>query len=250
MEDSGVTVHFVKEAGTLSPDSRSSDKFVHGIRVLMARNFSQNLSEETHKGMLQKAKSGFYPGYAPAGYRNVECPDQRRVIVPDSDAATVRRLFDEFATGQYSLKTLAAKCRAEGWTIRGRRVAKSTLHRPSSTSALKRDSTSSDTTSRSPASFAAGHCGCQLVGELKKGKYVYYHCTGHHGKCAEPYTREEAMQDQFAGSLRELVVPPGVLAWLNETVSESDLNERASREREITRLEEQRRRLDSKLDAM
>jgi DNA invertase Pin-like site-specific DNA recombinase len=72
VEDSGVTVHFVKEAGTLSPDSRSSDKFMHGIRVLMARNFSQNLSEETHKGMLQKAKSGFYPSYAPAGYRNIE----------------------------------------------------------------------------------------------------------------------------------------------------------------------------------
>jgi site-specific DNA recombinase len=95
-----------------------------------------------------------------------------------------------------------------------------------------------------------GHCGCQPVGELKKGKYVYYHCTGHHGKCAEPYTREEVMQDQLAASLRELVVPCEILAWLNATVSESDLTERASREREIARLEEQRRRLDSKLDAM
>jgi hypothetical protein len=38
-------------------------------------------------------------------------------------------LFDEFVTGQYSLKTLAAKCKAAGWTIRGRRVATSTLHR-------------------------------------------------------------------------------------------------------------------------
>ena len=58
------------------------------------------------------------------------------------------------------------------------------------------------------------------------------------------------MQDRFAASLRELVVPPGVLAWLNETVSESNLNERTSREREVARLEEQRRRFDSKLDAM
>jgi site-specific DNA recombinase len=80
--------------------------------------------------------------------------------------------------------------------------------------------------------------------------HVYYHCTGHHGKCAEPYTREEAMQDRFAASLRELVIPPGVLTWLNEAVSQSDLNERASREREIGRLQEQRRRFDSKLDAI
>jgi site-specific DNA recombinase len=125
-----------------------------------------------------------------------------------------------------------------------------TESRPSSTSALKPDSTGIRHDFTFTGFVRCGHCGCQLVGELKKGKYVYYHCTGHHGKCAEPYTREEAMQNRFAASLRELVVPPGVLTWLNEAVSESDLNERASREREIARLEEQRRRFDSKLDAM
>jgi site-specific DNA recombinase len=31
-----------------------------------------------------------------------------------------------------------------------------------------------------------------LVGEKKKGKYVYYRCTGNKGKCPEPYAREEA----------------------------------------------------------
>jgi site-specific DNA recombinase len=61
VEDSGVTVHFVKEGSILSPDSRSSDQFMHGIRVLMARNYSQNLGEETRKGMLQEARSGFHP---------------------------------------------------------------------------------------------------------------------------------------------------------------------------------------------
>ena len=38
-----------------------------------------------------------------------------------------------------------------------------------------------------------GHCGCFLVGELKKGQYVYYHCTGNRGKCPEPYTRQEVL---------------------------------------------------------
>lgn len=27
-----------------------------------------------------------------------------------------------------------------------------------------------------------GHCGCILVGEIKKGRYVYYHCTGNPGE--------------------------------------------------------------------
>ena len=52
-----------------------------------------------------------------------------------------------------------------------------------------------------------GHCGCLLVGELKKGKYVYYHCTGHRGKCPEPYTREEVLSGRFADVLQELITP-------------------------------------------
>ena len=46
-----------------------------------------------------------------------------------------------------------------------------------------------------------------LVAEIKKARYVYYHCTGHRGKCEEPYTREELLVDQFARNLGELVIP-------------------------------------------
>ena len=58
-----------------------------------------------------------------------------------------------------------------------------------------------------------------MVAELKKGRYVYYHCTGHRGKCPEPYTRQEALIDEFAGVLGELVVPREVLDWLAQEVS-------------------------------
>ena len=47
-----------------------------------------------------------------------------------------------------------------------------------------------------------------LVGEIKKGRYVYYHCTGNRGKCPEPYTRQEVLNGAFANILRELVIPP------------------------------------------
>src|SRR5580692_6808301 len=43
-----------------------------------------------------------------------------------------------------------------------------------------------------------GHCGCAMVGEIKKGRYVYYHCTGYKGKCHEPYVREEVLEGRFA----------------------------------------------------
>jgi len=285
VDELGLEVHFVKENQIIGSGSRASENFVHGIKVLMAHNYSQNLGEETLKGMLQKARSGLYPSFAPAGYRNVEGPAGRRIIVPEGDAATVTLLFDEFATGQYSLKALSARAKQKGWTIRGHRPAVSTLHQILRKRVYTGDFdwngvtykgthealVSRDTWERAQALFdkrvatrqhrirrdftysgfvRCGHCGCLLVGELKKQRYVYYHCTGHRGKCGEPYTREEVMQERLALSLRELTIPPRLLQWLQEAVAGNDITEREAREREVKRLTEQARRIDGKLDAM
>ena len=53
-----------------------------------------------------------------------------------------------------------------------------------------------------------GHCGCLMVGELKKGRYVYYHCTGNRGRCSDPYVREEQLLKELSGRLSDLVVAP------------------------------------------
>jgi site-specific DNA recombinase len=70
LEDLDLVVHLVKENEVLSKDSRSHTKFIHGIKVLMAKNYIDNLSEETKKGMREKAEQGHYPSFVPLGYRN------------------------------------------------------------------------------------------------------------------------------------------------------------------------------------
>ena len=50
---------------------KSSEKFFHGIKVLMAKNYIDNLSEEARKGQQEKAEQGIWPTKAPLGYRNV-----------------------------------------------------------------------------------------------------------------------------------------------------------------------------------
>ena len=74
----------------LSQESRSHEKFMHGIKVLMAKNYVDNLSEETRKGMTEKARQGIWPSFAPIGYRNVLGPDGKRTIEPDPAAAPDR----------------------------------------------------------------------------------------------------------------------------------------------------------------
>ena len=61
IDEFDVEVHLVKENEIISRSSRSSEQFVHGFKVLMARNYSLNLGEETLKGMTEKARAGIYP---------------------------------------------------------------------------------------------------------------------------------------------------------------------------------------------
>ncbi|TWT60924.1 hypothetical protein Pan54_16560 [Rubinisphaera italica] len=77
LDELGVIIHFVKENFVLSPDSHTSELFMHGIKVLMARQYVDNLSEEVKKGMLEKAEQGIWPSKAPLGYLNVEGPNKK-----------------------------------------------------------------------------------------------------------------------------------------------------------------------------
>ena len=84
----------------LSPDSRSNEKFMHGIKVLMAKNYVDNLSEETRKGMIEKARQGIWPSRAPLGYKNILGADGKRTIAADPNLAPVIRvMFERYSTG-------------------------------------------------------------------------------------------------------------------------------------------------------
>src|SRR3984893_7424284 len=103
-------IHFPKEGVVLSRESRSSEKFMHGIKVLMAKNYIDTLSEEARKGMLEKAEQGVWPSFAPLGYRNVASPDGRKIIEPDPEAAPiVTKLFGWYATGHMSVTAATKK---------------------------------------------------------------------------------------------------------------------------------------------
>src|SRR5436190_22469942 len=115
VDELDVEMHFPKEGVVLSRESRSSEKFMHGIKVLMAKNYIDNLSEEARKGMQEKAEQGIWPTVAPLGYHNVVGADGKKIIEPDPDSAPIIAcLFEWYATGTLSLKEAAEKARAAG----------------------------------------------------------------------------------------------------------------------------------------
>ena len=42
-----------------------------------------------------------------------------------------------------------------------------------------------------------GNCGCYLTAEIKKDKYIYYHCTEKKGTCKQPYIKQEVVEAEF-----------------------------------------------------
>jgi hypothetical protein len=102
-------------------------RYHHGIKVLMAKNYIDNLSEETRKGMLEKAEQGLWPSFAPLGYVN-----EGRTIVPDpAIAPIIRKIFEWYATGEYSLAEVTKMAKAAGMVFRksGNPVPKATIHK-------------------------------------------------------------------------------------------------------------------------
>jgi DNA invertase Pin-like site-specific DNA recombinase len=288
VDDLEVEIHFVKEGVVLSRGSRSSEKFMHGIKVLMAKNYIDNLSEEARKGMQEKAERGIWPTVAPLGYRNVAGVDGKKIIEPDPESAPIiSRLFEWYATGTLSLKEAAQKARAAGLVYRksGAPVPVSTVHatlrnrlymgefdwngrvyqgkhHPLVTCDLWErvqgilDGRHAKKHRRVKHDFAfsgliaCGHCGCSIVGEIKKQRYVYYHCTGYKGRCDEPYVREEVIGQRFSELLGRLTFDEEVLAWVRHALRATHADEKREHEAAIGRLQAEYDRLQGRMHAM
>jgi site-specific DNA recombinase len=243
-----LEVHMVKEGEILSQKAKSHTKLIHGIKVVLAKNFIDNLSEETAKGMMEKAAQGHWPSTAPYGYRNNK--ETRLVELDPVKAPYVKRAFELYATGQYSIKRLINKLYEEGYRFRPSTPKPSTsnmhhiltnkfytghfvfrdLHRighhpPIVATELFNLVQRQLKTSNKPdyekreIAFAnlitCGHCGCNVVGDSKQqGRYTYYRCTHHKQKCPDKYIREEKLQEQFAELVRAFTPTEEQYQWM------------------------------------
>jgi site-specific DNA recombinase len=290
-----VEIHFPKEGVVLSRELRSSEKFMHGIKVLMAKNYIDNLSEEARKGLLEKAEQGIWPTKTPLGYRNITGPDGKKVIAADPGVGPIiSKLFEWYARGNISLKEVSKKAQADGLVFRksGAKVPVSTVHtilrnrlytgqfewngkvyqgkhEPLVSIELWErvqdvlDRRFAKKANRGKHDFAfsaliACHaCGCAVVGEIKKERYVYYHCTGYADKCQgnpatcrRRYVREEALEQQFTEMLGRLKFDDEVLEWVRDALHASHADERREHEEAIKRHQAEYKRLQDRINAM
>src|ERR1700678_2781449 len=123
LEDLDVEIHLVKEGRVISKTSKSQDKFLHGIQLVVARNYCDNLKEEVEKGMREKAALGIYPGRVPFGYKNNKA--NRTVEVDPVNFPIAFRVMELYGSGEHTISTIRKAIKSEY----GKKISKNGIHK-------------------------------------------------------------------------------------------------------------------------
>jgi site-specific DNA recombinase len=126
-DDVAITAAIVASGATLvsvteNIDETPSGLLLHGIMSSIAEFYSRNLAAEVVKGTQQKFRAGGTVTLAPPGYLNVRkivsgC-EVRTIELDPERAPHIRWAFKAYATGDWTLNSLALELQARGLTQR------------------------------------------------------------------------------------------------------------------------------------
>jgi site-specific DNA recombinase len=258
-EDEERQVHLVKDSLVLHKNSRSQEKLNWGIRILFAKNYIDNLSEEVKKGLTEKLKQGWLPTKPPLGYKTIGDKGHKIHVIDEATAPLIRNMFELYATGEYSLKKLVEVTNKDGLRTRsGRKVPKSrmaallgdpfyagkirynnTLHAGAHEPLLSRElfervrqvlhgKATPRFRKHFPLFKALIHCatcGGLITWEIQKGHW-YGHCNGYRECTARKFVRQEKVAEQLLPYLDKITLKSDRLVdWIKHALKESHLDE-------------------------
>jgi DNA invertase Pin-like site-specific DNA recombinase len=236
LPDSGIDVYVATES--LDFTSRGG-RLTADIQAVIAADYVRNLREETIKGLTGRLKQGLYPFRAPIGYLDTgkgqpKTPDPKK-------APLIREMFELYASGQHSLRSLREEMTRRG--LRNHRDRPLSLcgvetiinnpfytgliviqrsgqsyegvHEPIVPPALfKRVQDIKDGRTGKVSTrhnhlyrglFRCGQCEGPMSPELQKGR-VYYRCQTR--TCAMKTIREDRLDVIIIGALKSLEIAP------------------------------------------
>ena len=283
-EHQGFLIHLIQDNLVLSKMSRPQDFLIFEINNGFSNLYSRNLSVEVSSKMREKAEQGYYPSHAMVGYKTIKINKRSYLEIDEEKAPYIREVFNLYSTGRYSYMSLAAEMRKRGFMIsKAVKCGKSNIekilnnpvymgdfiwngkryegkHDPLITKELYyycqhiiKEKTSTSRSVNHNFLFSGiikcQKCGCALVGELKKGKYIYYHCTGNRGgNCKRKYLKEEIAEKRFIEILKSLKVSDEgyelIIKFVKEKVAEENAYAKEQTEQTQTKIAKLKERLN------
>ena len=273
-EDQKREVHFVKESFVVNKNTRAHENLVWDMKVAIARFYTNNLSEEVHKGQKEKIAQGWLPTKPPLGYRTIGEKGHKIHVIDENVAPLVKRMFELYSTGNYSINALVEVMHKEGLrnTV-GKKFGKSRMHETMSDpfyygmirwngelyrgqqekliekelfdavqQKLSRRNDNPQYKKHLPvfkAKVKCDGCGGVIAWEIQKGHW-YGHCN-HYRPCTNRiWVRQENVEDQLFPYF-DKVAPKNkrILQWLEKAIKESHKEEigyNTSKREELNRI--------------
>ncbi|PCI20300.1 hypothetical protein COB64_02120 [Candidatus Wolfebacteria bacterium] len=286
-EDDERQVHFVKDSIVLHKNSRSQEKLNWGMRIVLAKNYTDNLSEEVKKGQMEKIAQGWLPTKPPLGYKTTGDKGHKIHIINEGKAPFIKEMFELYATGNYSIKELLRTMHSKGLRNRnGGKVSKSRAHHLLSDpfyygkmrwkgeiydgkhkplihkelfevvqEKLKRKTSIPQFRKHVPIFKAKINCGiCMKVvtWEIQKGRW-YGGCKNCKSKMSKvkKYIRQEELETQLFQIFDNVALHNmRLLEWLNTTLKEDHIGEIECTRKRKEEINENLERIENRLEIM
>jgi site-specific DNA recombinase len=218
------------------------------VEIAVAVDYIRNLREEALKGIHGRLKQGILPNAAGIGYLN--CGAGKPKALDPAKAPLVRRLFERYATGGYTLRDLTADAKKIGLRNRNGRP----IHRQQFQRMLRDPFYAGVIRSKRFGLFQGAHtpivsrvlfdrvqavldgkrvrrtkrfyfqfrrflhcktCGRSLIGSEKKG-FVYYRCANI--PCPTTSVREDVVDRALQEELKRIKFSPDEIIYLEQAI--------------------------------
>jgi site-specific DNA recombinase len=274
-----IELHFVSDGQILNSRLSAVEKFQFSISLGLAKYYSDAISDNVKRAQEQKLRKGEWLSKAPFGYKNITKTDgSTDIIVDEHDAYIVKKVFEWYSTGAYSMELLCKKIKAElglSWPkgylgkllknpfYHGIMIVKnkSYPHRylPLITPTLfaQVQQVKGDF-KKKPFKYAGlpflyrglircNDCGLSISPERHKG-YAYYHCTEYKGKHGAKWIREEDITTQLGKVFQSLQMPEDILIQITETLGEVHKNKIDFHNAQFEKLTSEQKNLTKMMD--
>ncbi|MEW5806066.1 MAG: recombinase family protein [Acidobacteriota bacterium] len=247
-----------------------------------SKYYVDNLSENVKRGLREKLRRGEWPGWAPLGYIN---DYKNHTIQSDPEKAPfVRKIFELYATGNYSLEELLREVHRWGLLGKvGKPVRKSSLasilrnpfyygvmkfkgelfeasHPPLVSKKLFDKvqevlEKKAKPVKKGKIKFAftglikCGECKASITAERQKG-HIYYRCTKKIVKCSQKFLREEALLEQINKAILKVFIDNETKDKMLGRLEKSSQEESKASSSQSRRVKEKLKEFDIKIERL
>jgi len=283
-----IEIHFLRENIILNENSKSFQILMWDFATMGAKSYVLALSDNVKRSIEYKLRNGEWIGKAPVGYLNSTDPltDKKTVIVDKEKAYLVKKAFELYSNGNYSIRQITKILKKEGLTNNtkaNKPLSNSQVHKMLQNPfyygyMLIKDNIYPhkyepiideylfnkcqqirNNWHKKPFKYASkpfvfrglikcSYCGCSITTDRKKDKYNYLSCTKYKGNCKGERVREEVLLEQVKELLKNLIIPEEILIDLKERLQKSLEAKKIYHNESIENIKKEYTKIQTRLD--